>query len=61
MVDCTGGMVLRDHTKMVPDEIEAPPVRKKERASVNVLLLLGFLVAWIVLQAWILPRFGVST
>jgi hypothetical protein len=46
---------------MVADEIEAPLVRKKERANVNILFLLGFLVAWIVLQAWILPRFGVST
>ena len=27
----------------------------------DVLLMAGVLVAWIVLQRWILPRFGVST
>jgi hypothetical protein len=27
----------------------------------NVLTLLAFIAAWIVLQTWILPRFGVPT
>lgn len=25
------------------------------------LIPLGFLVAWVILQAWVLPRFGVQT
>jgi hypothetical protein len=27
----------------------------------DILLILGFFAFWIALQAWILPRFGVST
>ncbi len=27
----------------------------------DLLLILGLLAAWIVLNAWILPKFGVST
>jgi hypothetical protein len=27
----------------------------------SLLFILGFLALWIALQAWILPRFGVST
>jgi hypothetical protein len=27
----------------------------------NVLTLLAFIVLWVVLQTWILPRFGVPT
>ncbi len=27
----------------------------------EVLIFIGFLVGWFALQAWILPRFGVST
>jgi hypothetical protein len=27
----------------------------------DALLMIGFLVAWIVLQTWLLPRLGVST
>ena len=27
----------------------------------EILVPLGILVAWIVLQAWVLPRFGVKT
>lgn len=27
----------------------------------DTLLVLGFLVAWIVLNRWVLPRFGVQT
>jgi flagellar biogenesis protein FliO len=27
----------------------------------EVLIPLGILVAWVVLQAWVLPRFGVET
>jgi len=29
--------------------------------TMEVLMPLGFLVVWIILQAWILPRFGVKT
>jgi hypothetical protein len=46
---------------MVQDQIDERRPRKKLGAHMDVLLLLGVLVAWIVLQAWILPRFGVST
>jgi hypothetical protein len=27
----------------------------------DVMIILGFLVLWIVLQIWVLPRMGVST
>lgn len=34
---------------------------KKGGKTMEIFILLGFLVAWIVLQVWILPRFGVKT
>jgi hypothetical protein len=37
------------------------PAGKKEVRHMEILLLLAFMVGWIVLQAFILPRFGVST
>jgi hypothetical protein len=35
----------------------------QERGStkMEIVFALGFVVLWIALQAWILPRFGVST
>ena len=35
--------------------------RKKGRGNMELLTAVGFLIVWFVLQAWILPRFGVST
>jgi hypothetical protein len=29
--------------------------------TMDIFIPLGILVAWIILQAWILPRFGVKT
>jgi hypothetical protein len=29
--------------------------------AMEIVIVLGFVVAWVVLQAWVLPRFGVST
>ena len=29
--------------------------------KMEIFIPLGFLVAWIILQAWVLPRFGVKT
>jgi hypothetical protein len=29
--------------------------------TMEILFFLGFFAAWIILQAWILPRFGVKT
>ena len=29
--------------------------------SMEILIPLGILVVWIILQAWVLPRFGVKT
>jgi hypothetical protein len=43
----------------MPDRPAAP--RGKGKLVNDLLLLLGALVAWIALQAWILPRLGVST
>ncbi len=31
------------------------------KSTMEILFPLVFLVAWIVLQAWVLPRFGVKT
>jgi hypothetical protein len=39
----------------------AAPAGKREERHMEILLLLAFLVGWIVLQAFVLPRFGVST
>lgn len=36
------------------------PITKRGNAM-EMLIPLGFLVAWIILQVWILPRFGVKT
>jgi hypothetical protein len=30
-------------------------------AKMEMLIILGVLVLWLVLQAWVLPRFGVPT
>lgn len=35
--------------------------RANAAKTMELLLLLGFLVAWIILQTWVLPRFGVKT
>ena len=29
--------------------------------TMEIFIPLGFLVAWIILQAWVLPQFGVKT
>lgn len=34
---------------------------KTGSATMEILVAVGVLVAWFALQAWILPRFGVST
>jgi hypothetical protein len=34
---------------------------RKRGPAMEILILLGVLVAWIILQAWVLPRFGVKT
>lgn len=34
---------------------------RKEKIMKELLLPLGVLVAWFVLNAWVLPRFGVKT
>jgi hypothetical protein len=34
---------------------------KTGSSSMEIFFALGILVAWFALQAWILPRFGVST
>ena len=31
------------------------------KSTMEILFPIAFLVAWIVLQAWVLPRFGVKT
>jgi hypothetical protein len=33
----------------------------KKGKTMEILFPLGFFVAWIILQAWVLPRFGVKT
>ena len=46
---------------MAQGENEDSPAGKKEERHMEILLLLAFLVGWIVLQVFVLPRFGVST
>ena len=33
----------------------------KRGKTMEIFIPLGFLVAWVILQAWVLPRFGVKT
>jgi hypothetical protein len=35
--------------------------QKNGVSVMEILFILGLLVLWIALQAWVLPRFGVST
>jgi hypothetical protein len=44
-----------------PNKLQQVESQHKGSATMDFLLPVGILVAWIVLQAWILPRFGVST
>jgi hypothetical protein len=34
---------------------------KRGAKSMDMILVLGVVVLWVALQAWILPKFGVST
>ena len=34
---------------------------KKEGTTLEILIFLGVFAAWIILQAWVLPRLGVKT
>lgn len=34
---------------------------RRERLAMEILLPLGILVVWVILQIWVLPRFGVKT
>jgi len=36
-------------------------VQKQGSSNMEILFVVGFIAAWFALQAWILPRFGVST
>ena len=40
---------------------EGPVIAMKGAKMTEVLVPLGFLVAWVVLQVWVLPRFGIKT
>ena len=35
--------------------------KDEEARTMEILIPLGVLVVWIILQAWVLPRFGVKT
>jgi hypothetical protein len=35
--------------------------QKKERPMMEILIAIAIFAAWIILQAWVLPRFGVKT
>jgi len=53
--------MARDENEDSLAGIESTPAGKKEERHMEILLLMAFLVGWIVLQAFVLPRFGVST
>lgn len=51
-------------TRHVRHELCGPDrdsVAELEGTAMEILVLLGILVAWFVLQMWILPKLGVST
>ena len=37
------------------------PIERKRGPAMEILIPIAVLVAWIILQAWVLPRFGVKT
>jgi len=42
--------------------METDPVTSKKRGAVmEILIPLAFLGGWIILQVWVLPKFGVKT
>jgi hypothetical protein len=48
--------------RFTPDQKGARIVSSQEGSTkMEILIILGFVVFWFALQAWILPRFGVST
>ena len=44
-----------------PLEIQPPMNSNSGASKMEVVAVLGILLIWFALQAWILPRFGVST
>jgi hypothetical protein len=42
-------------------EMSDNPLAKRGGRAMEVLIPLGVLVVWIILQAWVLPRLGVKT
>jgi|GEM_PF-844908 len=54
----------RDQSQRAPvhaDEGAKGRFQQKGSTAMDFILPVGILVAWIVLQVWVLPRFGVST
>ena len=38
-----------------------PEIKRKRGRQMEIFIPIALLVAWIALQAWVLPRFGVKT
>jgi hypothetical protein len=38
-----------------------PKTERKRGPAVEIFVVIAFLVVWIILQLWVLPRFGVKT
>jgi hypothetical protein len=43
------------------DGLERPSFNSEGSSKMEILIPLGVLVVWFLLQVWILPKFGVST
>ncbi|HMP02130.1 MAG TPA: hypothetical protein PKD86_12910 [Gemmatales bacterium] len=46
---------------MTAPALPARPPRNVKGRAMDVLILLGIFAGWIVLQIWVLPRFGIQT
>jgi len=46
---------------MSTPETDRPPIRRPGVRPMELFLALALFVAWIALQAWVLPRMGVTT
>lgn len=50
-----------DHIHLIIQRIMTFQTQRRESKTMEFLIPVGVLVLWFILQAWVLPRFGVTT
>ena len=46
---------------ILSDQVRGARVLERQKTMSEVLMTIGFVVAWIVLNRWVLPKLGVAT